>query len=76
MSPLSNKDLLLVEVADSFSVSLSLISSFFFHLVLKPGREFRAGGMPFLGHCNSMAIFIWSMVHPHGVSGPGLIWTY
>jgi hypothetical protein len=41
--------------------------------VPKPRREFQAGGMPFSGHCDSVAIFIWSMVHPYVVSDLGLI---
>jgi hypothetical protein len=75
-SPLPNKGLLLVEVADCFSVSLTLSSSFSFHLVWKPGRDFPAGGTPFLGYHDSMGILIWSMVHPHGVSNLGPIWMH
>jgi hypothetical protein len=30
--------------------------------------------MPFSGYCNSVSILILSVVHPHGVSDPELIW--
>jgi hypothetical protein len=42
---------------------------FSFHLVPKPRREFWTGRMLFSGYCNPVAFLIWSMVHPHRVSG-------
>jgi hypothetical protein len=60
-----------VKVADFFCASpfhfLKCLSSFPFHLVPKPRREFQVGRMPFLGHHNSVATLIWSMVHPMGL---------